>query len=222
MKNKHLHKRFNETVILKALEWAYERALFAAPFPGVHNAITLAQNYSNSGGTLEEQVNSLIRWQNTKAGAVGFVTGIGGVATLPVMIPSNIAGILFIQIRMITAIALMCGFDLNDDKVKTMIFVCMCGSSSMDILKSLSIKLGRHTLIKINAEVIKKVNTAVGLRLLARSGESGAVSLTKAIPFVGGAIGGAFDAFTTNMIGKIAKKVFLEINDQNMYPNAKP
>ena len=116
-------KRFNESVILKALEWAYERALTSAPFPGVDNSITIAQNYLKQKGSLEQQVNSLIRWQNTKAATIGFITGLGGAATLPIMIPGDIAGILFIQVRMISAIAMMGGHDLKDDKVKTLIFM---------------------------------------------------------------------------------------------------
>lgn len=206
-------KLFNETMILKALEWAYERALTSAPFPGVDNAISLAQNYLKHAGSLEQQVNSLIRWQNTKAASIGFVTGLGGAAVLPIMIPSNIASILFIQIRMISAIALMGGHDLKDDKVKTLIFVCMCGTSSLDLLKGFSIRISKHALLKINQEAITKINTAVGIRLLARSGESGAISLTKAVPLFGGLLGGAFDAVTTNMIGKVAKKVFI-MNDK--------
>lgn len=203
-------KRFNETLILKALDWAYERALTSSPFPGVENAISLAHHYLKHAEPLPKQVDSLIRWQNTKAATIGFVTGIGGAPALPLMIPSNIASILFIQIRMVTAIALMGGHDLKDDKVKTMIFACMCGSSTMDLLKSFSIALGKQALLKLNKELIKKVNTAVGLRLLARTGESGVISFTKAIPLIGGAIGGTFDAVTTNIIGKVAKKVFIQ------------
>lgn len=202
-------KPLNETLILKTLEWAYERALLSSPFPGVDNSVTLAQNFLNQKGTLEEQVNSLIRWQNTKAATVGFVTGLGGAAVLPVMVPSNIASVLFIQVRMIAAIALMGGHNLKDDKVKTLVFMCMCGSSGLDVLKSFSISVGKQALLKINKEVIKKINSAIGVRLLARTGESSAVSLTKAIPFFGGVIGGSFDAITTNMIGKVAKEVFI-------------
>jgi len=82
-------KKFNETMILKALDWAYERALTSIPFPGVDNSITLAQNYLQQSGTLAKQVNSLIRWQNTKAASIGFVTGLGGAIVLPVMVKKD-------------------------------------------------------------------------------------------------------------------------------------
>lgn len=202
-------KLMTEQLILKALHWAYERALNSTPFPGVSNSLTLAQNYLKEKGTLDSQVKSLIRWQNTKAASIGFVTGLGGAAALPIMIPSNIASVLFIQVRMICAIAIMGGHDLKEDKVKAMVFMCMCGSSTMDMMKALSITVGKQAFLKMNQEMIKKVNTAVGIRLLARTGESGAVSFTKAVPLLGGVIGGAFDGVMTNIIGNVAKKVFI-------------
>ncbi len=200
----------NPEVIMKALEWAYDRALMSSPFPGVENSHSLAQNYLAHSGTLEQQVDSLIRWQNTKAAAIGFVTGIGGISTLPIMLPGNLASILFVQIRMIAAIAMMGGHDLKEDKVRTLAFACVCGSSTMDIFRSLSIKLGKHAIAKLNEQLIVKLNAAVGMKLVVRSGEGAAISLGKAIPLVGGLIGGSFDAFTTNMVGNAAKMIFIQ------------
>ena len=36
------------------------------------------------------------------------------------------------------------------------------------------------------------------------------MNLGKMVPFVGGVIGGSFDAMTTNYIGNTARKVFIE------------
>jgi hypothetical protein len=33
----------------------------------------------NGDGELVDKVNALIRWQNTKAGTSGFITGLGGI-----------------------------------------------------------------------------------------------------------------------------------------------
>ena len=58
-------------------------------------------------------------------------------------------------------------------------------------------------------EVIKKINKAVGFRLLTKFGQTGAINLGKGIPLVGGVVGGAFDGTTTYGIGSVAKNIFI-------------
>ena len=84
-----------EKTILKVLDWAYEQAIDG--MPGVGSANDLAQDYMVREGTLAEQVNSLIRWQNAKAATSGFVSGLGGLITMPVAVPANISVVLFVQ-----------------------------------------------------------------------------------------------------------------------------
>ena len=60
--------------ILKALDWSYEKAIDG--FSGFDSASGLAEGYLGQDGTLVEQVNALIRWQNTKAATTGFLTGL--------------------------------------------------------------------------------------------------------------------------------------------------
>ncbi|MGG1940396.1 EcsC family protein [Paenibacillus polymyxa] len=164
-------------------------------------------------GSLSSKVNSLIRWQNTKSATSGFLTGLGGVITLPVAIPANIASVMYVQIRMIAAIAHMAGYDLRDDRVKTLVYTCLCGNAAKDIVKEFGIKIGTKltetAIKKISAEVIVKINQAVGFRLLTKFGEKGVVNLGKAIPLVGGVIGGTMNGITTNLIGNVARDTFL-------------
>lgn len=58
------------------------------------------------------------------------------------------------------------------------------------------------------------INQKVGFRLLTKFGQKGAINLGKAVPLVGGIIGGAFDTVTTDIIGKIAKKTFINDDDK--------
>lgn len=60
-------------------------------------------------------------------------------------------------------------------------------------------------------EVITKVNQKVGFRLLTKFGEKGVINLGKAVPIVGGVIGGTVDGISTHSIGKISKRVFFHI-----------
>lgn len=77
--------------------------------PGLDSADEMAQDYLRGDGSLEDRVNSLIRWQNTKAGTSGFLSGLGGVMLMPVTIPANISSVMYVQVRMIAAIAQMGG-----------------------------------------------------------------------------------------------------------------
>ena len=45
--------------------------------------------------------------------------------------------------------------------------------------------------------------------MLTKFGQTGAINLGKAVPLVGGVIGGAFDGTTTYAIGRVAKRVFV-------------
>nr|MBQ4912052.1 EcsC family protein [Heyndrickxia faecalis] len=200
-----------ESKITQVLDWAYEKAVNG--LPGTDTAAELAENYLSKHTSVDEAINSLIRWQNAKGVTSGFLTGLGGLITLPVAIPANVASVMYVQIRMIATIAHMRGYDLKDDQVKTFVFVCLTGQAASDILKQAGIKLGTslatQVIKKIPGEVIKAINKAVGVKLVTKFGQKGIVNLGKAVPLVGGIIGGAVDGIGTNTIGKTAKKVFI-------------
>lgn len=198
--------------VMQVLEWAYEKA--TSDLPGLDSAQELAASYLQEEGSLKEQINSLIRWQNAKSATSGFVTNLGGLITLPVAIPANFASVMFIQIRMIAAIAKMCGYDLRDDRVKTLVYVSLCGTAVKDLMKDVGVQLGTKltaSMIQkyVTAEMLKEINKAVGFRLLTKAGQTGVINLGKAVPFVGGVIAGAFDGFTTNVIGNTARDMSL-------------
>ena len=201
----------SEGKIEKMLDWAYEKSLDG--IPGMDSAYEMAENFLSKHDSSDKATDSLIRWQNTKAATSGFLTGLGGIIVLPVTLPANIASVMYVQVRMIAAIAHMKGYDLKDDQVKTFVFVCLTGKSASDILKKTGIQAGnafaKQAVLRISGEVIKAINKKVGFRLVTRFGQKGVVNLGKAIPIAGGVIGGAVDGIGTGIIGKTAKKVFV-------------
>lgn len=198
---------------MKTLDYCYDKAING--IPGFDSAQEMAEDYMNNGGDKISNCNSLIRWQISKAGTSGFLTGLGGLITMPVAIPANLASVMYVQIRMIAAIACIGGYDLKDDRVKSMVYVCMAGNGAKDILKDIGIVIGRkmtEQMIKnISGKTISAINQKVGFRLLTKFGQTGAVNLGKAIPLVGGLIGGTFDGVTTNSIGNIARDTFIGV-----------
>ncbi|AIG03216.1 MULTISPECIES: EcsC family protein [Pseudomonas] len=197
--------------IMQALDWAYDKAINGVP--GLDSAAEMASSYTSDSGTLIDNANSLIRWQNTKAGTSGFLTGLGGIIAMPVTIPANIASVMYVQIRMIAAIAKMGGYDLKDDKVKTLVYACLAGDAAKDILKDVGIvvgtKIATNAIKSISGKTITAINKSVGFKLLTKFGEKGVVNLGKAVPILGGIIGGTVDAVATNVIGNIARDTFI-------------
>ena len=110
------------------LDWAYEKSLNG--IPGTDSAYEMAENFLSKHDTIDKAIDNLIRWQNTKAATSGFLTGLGGLIVMPVTLPANIASVMYVQVRMIAAIAHMKGYDLKDDQVKTFVFVCLTGKSA--------------------------------------------------------------------------------------------
>ena len=201
----------NENKVMDLLNWSYEKAVKGVV--GLDSAYDLAEDYMKGNGSLYERVNSLIRWQNTKAGTSGFLTGLGGIITLPIVIPANVASVMYVQIRMIAAIAYMAGHNLNDDRVKSLVFVCLTGNAAKDILKDVGIvvgkKLAENAIKNISGKTIIAINKKVGFRLLTKFGEKGVINLGKTIPLLGGVVGATFDSVSTNTVGNIARNTFV-------------
>ena len=74
-------KDLTEGAIMRALDFAYDKAVNGVV--GMDSASEIAESYMKVGGSKVDQANSLIRWQNTKAGTSGFLTGIGGIIVYP-------------------------------------------------------------------------------------------------------------------------------------------
>ena len=205
----------NHSFMMQLLDKTYDAAV-SGSIPGADSAEDLARDYQNDYDEPLKAAEALVRWQNVKAGTSGFVTGLGGLITIPVALPANITSVIYVQIRMIAAIAKIGGYDLHDDRVKTLVFVCLAGNSAKDVLKNAGISVATAAakgLIKqIPKTVIGQINKAVGFRLITKFGTKGAVNLGKAVPFIGGVLGAAMDAAATNAIGNVAIKTFIDEN----------
>ncbi|WP_299232886.1 EcsC family protein [uncultured Bacteroides sp.] len=202
-------------IIRKSLDFAYDKAVNGVV--GLDSAYELADDYMKGKNSFLSKANSLINWQCCKAATSGFITGIGGLLTIPVTLPANITSVLFVQVRMIAAIAIMGGYDVKDDRVRSLVYTCLVASSCKEVLKNFGIKLGQKVAVKaiqqIPVAIITKINQAVGFRLLTKFGQKGLVNLGRVVPLLGGIIGGGVDLVSTKKIGNIARDVFISTLD---------
>ena len=202
-----------EREMMNLLDVCYDKALQGV-LPGEKSIEELAEDYLAKTISREKAIDKLIGYQTVLCGTNGFITGLGGLLVLPVAIPTNILSTIYIQLRMIAAIAYINGYDIYSDQVRTIAYTCLTGSSAANVLKNTGIKIGEKVAInakkKIPVEVLVKINQQVGFRLVTKFGQKGLVNFGKMMPLVGGVVGGVFDTGMTLTIGNIAKKVFSE------------
>jgi hypothetical protein len=199
-------------IMVRTLDWIYDKSVD----PGIkriYSAYDLAENYTQKFKNTEDAISSMVNWQTAKCATSGFLTGVGGLITLPITIPANIASVLFVQIRMLVAIAIMRGFDPRSDQVKSLVYICLTGNAASNLAKSFGVQFGEKltqaSIKKISGTVLIKINQLVGFRFITKNGTKGLINLGKSVPLVGGLIGGTFDAGTTRIIAKTARKLFI-------------
>ena len=200
-----------EEQMMDVLNKCYEGAMNG--LPGSKPCAELANDYLGKYKNPTVAAKKLIDAQITKCTTSGFLTSLGGLITLPVAIPANVASVLYVQIRMIGALAVMGGYDLKNDEVQTMVYLCLVKSSVADICKSAGVqvanKMSMAMLKKLPGTVLTKINQKVGFRLLTKFGEKGVVNLVKLVPVAGGVVGGGVDFVGTKAIAKKAYNAFL-------------
>ena len=205
--------------MLDVLDSIYDATLKG--IPKVSESVDeIVNDYMSKHKTTQEAAKHLIRYQIAKCGTSGFITGLGGFATLPVAIPANLGSVLYVQLRMIAAIASMGGYDIRSDQVQTMAYACLTSSAMTNVLKGTGIKVGEKIAVssikKIPRAVLTKINQKVGFRLVTKFGEKGIVNLVKLVPVVGGVVGGTIDVASTKIISANACRLFLNNLDLNL------
>lgn len=163
---------------------------------------------------IDTAAKNFIKYQIAKCTTSGFVTGLGGLITLPVAIPANVGSVLYVQMRMISCLAYMGGYDTSSDQVQTLVYACLAGISIDQFVKNVGIQFGTKfttsMVKKIPGTVLTKINQKVGFRFVTKFGSKGLINLGKAVPVVGGVIGGGFDFAETKIIADRAYKMFIQ------------
>ncbi|MFM1598488.1 EcsC family protein [Streptococcus mutans] len=191
----------------KTLDWAYSKVIDG--IPGQKDIDQFVNDYLSKSADKESAIDKVIKFQTTQAATSGFVTGFGGLLTMPVTIPVNVSTVILFQMRMIAAIAKIRGY-----QVQTFVYATLAGISILDVTKKFGIEIGNKFAMgmvkKIPGKVLTKINQAVGFRLATKFGTTGVINLDKTVPVAGAVVGGAFDAVTTRTIAKLAKNTFTD------------
>ena len=207
-------KLITQADVMKMLDTCYDKALHGINkvSPPIEQ---FANEYVRKAKDPQKAAKIMLKNQIAKCTTSGFITGFGGVVTLPVSIPANIGSVLYVQIRMIACTAYLAGYDLNADQVQTFIYACLAGVSVNGVAKNAGIKVGvkvaEKAIQKIPGKALTKINQKIGFRFITKMGEKGIVNLGKMIPGVGAVINGGLDFAETKIIADRAYKMFLKV-----------
>ncbi len=211
-------KKISQEDIMSMLDSCYEKCLNGIPkiSPSVED---MANDYLQKNRTKEEACKAMIKNQIVKCTTSGFVTGFGGIITMPVSLPANIGSVLYVQMRMIACTAYMAGFELNSDQTQTFVYACLAGVAVNELIKQAGIKFGvkfaNGLIKKIPGKVLTKINQKVGFRLITKFGTKGILNMGKLLPGVGAVISGGLDFTETKIIADRAYKWFFEGDFEN-------
>ncbi len=180
-------------------------------FPG---AKTTAARSLQAKGDREAAIDSLVLQHIGLASAQGFVTSVGGLVTLPVGLPANLAGLAVLSVRMIGSIAHLRGYDVDDRRVRAALTMAMLGDDEVRRLVSEG-KLPTTPLViatspMFDAELERRISERVMGSLAGRmGGKHLAVVVVRRIPLVGGGVGAAVDGWLTFGLAAYAKREFI-------------
>ena len=169
---------------------------------------------AEQGGDVERAVHEVIENHVRYAGAQGFVTNLGGLATLAVALPTNIVGLTLVQCRMVAGIAHLRGYDLDDPRVHNAVLACILGE---DKIRSLIRKkmipappMAIATAPAHDPHLDRLMAAEVTSELLTRvAGKRAATMVGRRIPVVGGVVGAGVDGYATWQIGRYADRELL-------------
>lgn len=205
----------NGNLVTSTLEWITNAGVNGLNV--LQSAEKVAADHLNDADNIDDAINSIIAWRTTYAVGTGFVTGLGGIATMPVTIPAGLAASYAIGSNTVAAIAHLRGYDIHSERVKTMILLCLIGQAGEEVLKTAGITIGtkvfQNIINQIPGKVLSEINGKVGFKLVTKAGEKGVINIMKLIPLVGGIVGGTFDGMFVQVCGTTAKKVFPQISD---------
>ena len=186
-------------------------------FPGAK--AWAGRTLERSGGDVEVAINRIVRWSVAMGGAQGFATNIGGLLTMAVTLPANLAGIAMVQSRMVACIAHLRGHDLDDQRVRSAIMMVLLGRTGVEDLIANG-KLPSTPLVvataptedpELEAQVAERV---LGSLMGEAGGKRAAAFVGRKIPVIGGGVGLLTDGYSTSAIGRYAKDQFISRRPQ--------
>lgn len=198
--------------------------LVAAGIDGVGRlspAREVAENELRRHGEREAAIDAVVRKHIRLAAAGGFVTGVGGLLTLPVALPANVTGYYLVSTRMAAAVAHLRGYDVSRPEVRTAVLLVLVGADADQILLKAGVPVGglpgmkgrgriaSLALQRLPGPALMVINKGIGFHLLSQVGAKGLARLGRMVPLAGGVVGGGMDAILIRTVARHARQEFV-------------
>ncbi|GAA1745144.1 EcsC family protein [Aeromicrobium alkaliterrae] len=193
--------------------WSFVRQALDKAIDGIGPLRSAAESATthmvDAHGDVEQAIATLTRTHVVLAGAQGFVTNLGGIATVPVSVPANVAGVTLLQAHLVAGIAHLRGYDLDDPRVRNAILGCMLGPDKVkELVKRHSLPaypMGIATAEVHDPGLDRLIASELTGELVARTiGRRAVTLMARRIPGVGGVVAGGTDAYQTRQVGQYA------------------
>lgn len=192
----------------------------AGPLPPAVDAAE--KQLAEQGGRRDKAVGEVIENHLALAAVGGFVTNLGGVVTMSVLTPTNIAELALLQSRMVAGIAHLHGHDVDAAHVRIAILATLLGEHQVRSLLAQGTlpaapgPLAAGEVTGTEADTTRLNDTiarAVATELLSRvAGKRLTTLVARRVPLLGGGVGAGSDAWGTWRLGRYADREFRRRN----------
>ncbi len=193
------------------LDWLLAQAVAGAGvLPAAESVAAEALREATSDRA--QAIETIIWWRT------GHAAGVGVLAALPVGVLSiagistSLAATYLLGANTAAAIAIVQGYDVNSEAVRSLILLTLLGGSATQMLKKAGLEVSErvsvHLLNQLPAHLLRQINQHLGYRLFTVGTQKGVFSVTTLVPFISGVVGGAIDAAYVYQCAQVAKQVF--------------
>lgn len=185
----------------------------------IDSASELAERARKATGSPEQAVDRIVQRATIGGGLGGVMTGLGGIVTMPIALPANVLEFYVQATRMVGAVAILRGYDLKQEHIRTAVLLTLVGSQADEVLKKAGAATasGRITSFALRGmppAALMIINKAVGFRLMGNVGGALVARLGRSIPIAGGLVGGGIDVMMMRKIAAQARKEFPPVGSE--------
>ena len=156
----------------------------------------------------------MVNFVQTNCTGTEFLNHIGKQMSIDAVIPAYEAGNLCVQITMITALAIMGGYDPHKYLIKTLVLAALVGMTAISISKHIGEFIGNKITVQALENTpeksLKKINQTIGYNFVVVMCKNGINVVPKAPDYESGVV----EPFDRNSVKKVAERaaeVFLQI-----------
>lgn len=186
------------------------------PVDSVEEVVTKMRR--EHGEDVDAAIKEIVSDHVKKAGVGGFLTGAGGVVTMPVSLPANVLEFYVLATRMVASIATLRGYDVSTKGARSAVLLSLVGADADDLLRKAGLgtvagmtgsgRLAAMAASRMPRAAAMMINKAVGFRLLTQVGGRALTRFVRYVPLAGGIVGAGLDGLLMKRIADHARAEF--------------